>query len=255
MKKTTTGLLAVLALCCAPLTLADNHVKPPNIASVWTMTPKAEVGTAAFEAAMKEHMAWRMENGDTRSWQVYTVNSGGDRGDYTVRACCFSWADQDSYEKWAYDNNVGNTYEEQLGIHVEELSHTYQAVDIENSNWNEEDNPFYYVGVTRYTPNPAKSMQTGQIAEKMSQLAKEKGWPRQWAWYRVIGGEDNLMLASGYRNYADMAPPEQSFYEFAAEHMGEDDAMAMLEDFGEGFWTSTYTIYRWREDLSMPRDN
>lgn len=254
MKKTTTGLLALLALCCAPLALADNHVKPPNIASVWKMTPKDEVGTAAFEDAMRTHMAWRRENGDKRSWQVFTIRTGGDLDDYYVRACCFIWADQDAYEKWSYDNNVANTYQEQLGIHVEELSHVFQEIDMENSNW-EEETPFYYIGVTQFTPNPAKQMQTGQTVAKMSQLAIDKGWDYPWAWYSTIGGEDNLMLASGFRNFADMAPPETNFSAFAAEHMGEEDAMAMLEDFGEGFWTSTYSIYRWREDLSMPRDD
>lgn len=255
MKKMTTGLLALTALLCAPLALADNHAKPPNIASTWKMTPKSDVGSAAFEEAMKTHMSWRMENGDSRSWQVYQVQTGGDRGDYYVRACCFNWADQDIYEKWGYDNNVGTTYYEQLGNMVEELTHVYQAIDTENSHWDEEKSPFYYIGVTQFAPNPAKQMQTGQTVEKMSQLAIEKGWDSNWAWYTTIGGEDNLMLAAGYRNYADMAPPEQSFYEFAVEHLGEEDATEMLEDFGEGFWTSSYTIYRWREDLSMPRDN
>ena len=255
MKKTTTGLLALLALCCAPLAIADNHEKPPNIASVWKMSPKGDAGTAAFEDAMKAHMAWRMEQGDPRSWQVYTVSTGGDRDDYYVRACCFTWADQDGYEKWAYDNNVSNTYYEQLGTMVEDLTHTFQAIDTENSNWNEDPNPFYYVGVTQFTPNPAMQMQTGRTVEKMSQLAIEKGWNSDWAWYTVIGGASNLMLAAGYTHYADMAPPEQSFYQFAAAHLGEEEAMEMLENFGEGFWGSTYKIYRWREDLSMPRDN
>jgi hypothetical protein len=253
MKKTTTGLMALTALLCAPLALADNHAKPPNIASVWKLSPKSDVGTAAFEQAMKTHLDWRMSQGDPRSWQVFTVTTGGDRGDYYVRACCFNWADQDSYEKWSYDNKVSTGYQEQLGIHVEDITHTFQAIDIENSHWEEGESPFYYVGVTQFLPNPAKQMQTGQAREKMSQLAIDKGWDSNWAWYTVIGGEDNLMLAAGYRNYADMAPPEKSFSEFAAEHMGQDDAMEMMEDFGEGFWSSTYTIYRWREDLSMPR--
>lgn len=253
MKNQTMGLLALTALFCAPVALADNHEKPPNIASSWKLTPKADVGTAAFEAALKAHMAWRIEQGDPRSWQVYNVTTGGDRSDYYVRACCFAWADQDTYDKWSYDNGVVAAYEEQLGIHVGEISHSFQAIDMENSNWNEDNGAFYYVGVTNFTPNPAKQMQTGQTVSKMSQLAIEKGWDSNWAWYTVIGGEDNLMLAAGFRNYADMAPPEQSFLGFAAEHMGEEDAMEMLEDFGEGFWTSTYTIYRWREDLSMAR--
>ncbi len=255
MKRMTLTLLATVALCAPLAAAADNHAKPPNVGSVWVLTPGADVSTAAFEEAMKAHLAWRREAGDPRRWQTYVVNAGEDMGDYYVRACCFTWTDQDAYERWAYDAGAAAAYNEQVGGMVADISHQFQVIDTDNSNWNDDGGPYYYIGVTRWTPNPAKVMQMGATMGEMSALAKDNGWKYSWAWYRSLGGSDNLMLAVPYRNYADMEPPEQSFYEFAAQHMGEEDAAGMFQRFNESFWNSSYTIYRWREDLSMAMDD
>ena len=255
MKNRVLAILAIVALtlCIAPAVFADNHGNPPNIASVWIMTPKADVGPAEMEAAIKKHMAWRIEAGDPRSWQAYVVHAGSGMNRVSVRACCFNWADQDAYEKWAYDSGSYAAYQEQLGGLVGNIEHRYHVIDMENSHWDAEKEPYYYIGVTEWTPNPANIMQMQGAISEMSQLAIDKNWNYNWAWYRALGQEDNLSLAVPYHNFAGMEPPEMSFYEFASGHMGEEAAGAMFQRFNESFWTSSYYIYRWREDLSMPR--
>lgn len=246
-------LALVLTLCVSPAGFADNHAKPPNIASVWIMTPADGVSQAAMEEAVKTHMAWRLEAGDPRRWQAYVVHAGSDMNQIWVRACCFNWADQDAYEQWTYDSGAYAAYQEQLGGMVGKIEHRYQEIDTENTKWNSDREPYYYIGVTKWTPNPAKIMQMMPAVSEMSQFAIEKQWNYSWAWYRSLGEEDNLHLAVPYNNFAGMEPPEMSFFEFAAGHMGQEAATAMFQRFNESFWTSTYTIYRWREDLSMPR--
>jgi hypothetical protein len=51
-----------------------------------------------------------------------------------------------------------------------------------------------------------------------------------------------------------MAPPEQTFLEYAAGHMGEEEAGAMFKSFGSGFSDSDYTIWRHDEALSTSGD-
>ena len=254
MKTTIRLLTAIMLVISVPLALADGHGKTPNIGSVWIISAKDGVAGGDFENAMKTHMAWRKEAGDPRNWQVYTIDVGGDRSEYYIRACCFNWADQDSYERWAYDNGVYEAYAEQLGVHVGEIRHNFQSFDMDNSNWDDSKGPYYYIGVTVWTPNPAKNMQRYGAVNEMSSLAKDKGWPYNWAWFNTVGGPDNLSLAIPNRNFADMEPPEKNFYDFASEHMGEEEAQAMFQRFDESFWGSKYTIYRWREDLSMKAD-
>ena len=61
-----------------------------------------------------------------------------------------------------------------------------------------------------------------------------------------------IAIVSSYENYADMEPPEQSFFEFASEKLGAEEAGAMFSDFGNGFTDSEYTIWVRDESLSSP---
>ncbi len=63
-----------------------------------------------------------------------------------------------------------------------------------------------------------------------------------------------LAIVSSYDNYADMEPPEQSFFEYASEKLGAEEAGAMFSDFGNGFTDSDYTVWAFDEDLSAPDD-
>ena len=52
---------------------------------------------------------------------------------------------------------------------------------------------------------------------------------------------------------AGMEPPEKSFAEFLTEHMDSpEEAIELLGSFSKSFKSSEYTVYRLREDLSMP---
>ena len=74
-----------------------------------------------------------------------------------------------------------------------------------------------------------------------------------WVWIYSVGGPANLSLAVPYENYADMAPPEVSFYEFMVKHTSEETAASTMQEFSNSFWSSEYTVYQLRRDLSTPR--
>ncbi len=60
------------------------------------------------------------------------------------------------------------------------------------------------------------------------------------------------MIVSSFENYADMTPPEKSFFEFMAQSMSEKELQQAFTAFGEGFSSSDTTIWRHREELSSP---
>jgi hypothetical protein len=61
------------------------------------------------------------------------------------------------------------------------------------------------------------------------------------------------MLVSPYDSFADMAPPEQEFFDFVAEKLGsEEEAGKIFAAFSGGFTGSSYTIWQHRPDLSSP---
>ena len=83
---------------------------------------------------------------------------------------------------------------------------------------------------------------------------EEGGWGdagNHWLWLSRIGGSPTLMLVTEFDDFADMAPPEQTFFEYVSEQLGSDEeASAMFAAFGSGFTDSSYTVWAHRPDLS-----
>lgn len=237
------ALLLIPALCVA-------EDKPPQVISDgWTMVPKAG-HSDDFEAALKAHMAFRVEKGDTRHWDVYVPVTGDNLNKYIVRTCCKPWAEQDTYRKWTREN-IGNHFNDTVHPHVDHYSHNFGELDIENSHWGD-DVDASYVGVTTWEIKSGKGGQASASIGAMSALAKENGWSRNWVWSYPVGGSSRVSLVTPFKNFADMAPMEENFYQFAKKHLkSEKKADAMFKDFNGSFSSSEYSIYRHDKELSM----
>lgn len=239
----------MLGMMLAPvLSQPDDHVKPADLADVWTFTAKAGAD-AQFEAAIKAHTAKRAELNDPRSWNVHVPVTGDNMSEYVIHYCCFKWADQDAYEAWSRESQVSSHFQEVAAEHLEDMFHGFARIDMENSHWGE-DTVANFVGVTHWTVSgDYQAMDTARGT--ISSLAKEHGWDRHWAWSESIGGSDTLSLATPYANYAGMEPGEESFMAFLARHMkSEKKAMELMNSFSSNLSDSHYTIYRHRADLS-----
>ncbi len=241
------SILLVLLLFPA-LCVADNHEKKPQlIADSWSVTPKADHGNE-FEEALKAHLAMRAEKGDPREWHVYVPVTGDDLNRYVIRSCCFQYADQDSYGKWSQEN-MGQHWNETVHPHVKSYAHNYSELDAENSNWGD-DTVANYVGVTMFHIKPGKGGKMGEAIADMSTLAKENDWARNWSWFYPVGGSSSVGLATPFENYAQMAPMEENFYQFAKKHLkSEKKADKMFDKFGSAHSGSEYTIWRHRKDF------
>ena len=93
--------------------------------------------------------------------------------------------------------------------------------------------------------------------DEMSQLAITEGWANDdnnWLWFSRVGGDETTTIVSSYENFAAMSPPEQSFFEFVVEKLGEEEAGVMFGAFGNGFDDSDYTIWKLDESISTPVD-
>lgn len=246
MKKYLSLLLFILITPFA--VFADNHEEV--IADVWVMTPKAG-HEMKFEEAMKVHVAHRKANGDNRQWNVWRPVTGDDMNAYYVRSCCDTWAAQDEYVKVA--SKLSDHFNETVGPHVESFRHNFSAMDSENSNWGD-GKGVTMVGVTTFYSKPGMGAVRSATVKQMSDLAKEKGWPRNWSWAYPIGGKSRMMLVTPFKNYADMAPLEESFGKFATKHIGEEATEKMFADWGSTMKGSSYKIYRHVKDLSTPAD-
>lgn len=221
-----------------------------NVADVWVMHVK-QGQSEAFEAAFNKHVAFRKKEGDPRAWRVYTSIVGDDVGHYVVRWCCGPWTALDEYAQWSGSQKAQENWNRTVDKHVERYDHYMHVVDFEASNWPEELKP-NMVGVTYFDIKSGHAPAVTQAKARISALAKEGGWPRNWAWLTTVGGSGPLTLVVPYGSFADMAPPEQSFVAFLTETMGsEEDAMALWNQFTGGVRDSRFTVYRYRGDMSM----
>ena len=256
MKKVISILLLSFAgLGLAATVHADSHeaeeAAPPSLSDVWVMVPK-EGHREEFEEGLKEHLVARKEADDPRAWHTYDVAVGDDMSTYVVRHCCFEWADQDAYEEWSMGTELPAHFDENVAPHVASYEHYIDSIDWENSKWGSDVVDWSFVGVTEWRPKMGEARARNEALSKMIGTAKEHGWEGRWVFFSSIGGPSNLKIAIPYTDWADMAPPETTFYEFMAEHLGEEDANAMFKKFSSSFWGSEYTVYRLRTDLSTP---
>lgn len=258
MKKTAviTGIIGVVALI-APLSLFAQDAEgeaPPPLTEVWMVIPKAGMEAEFFKAA-EEDKVIREKAGESREWLAYTVVLGHSMDAVQFRGCCFDWADQDAYIAEGEANNAGENWNENVHPYVDHYHHYFERTDWENSQWpaGEGNGPYY--GVTSWSVKQGAGPASGQAREKMSQLAIDEGWEGNWLWLSRIGGKPMTAIVSSYENYADMAPPEQSFFEFASGHLGAEEAGAMFADFASGYTDSDYTVWKYHEGLSATPDD
>jgi hypothetical protein len=253
MKSLALG-LCMLALFGLPVVMQaqEGDANPPNKADLWVIHVKTGMA-AEFEAAFTAHLAFRAEKGEPRAWNTYTVAIGDDLGAYGIRFCCVHWADVDKYVAWSEESGVDAHWNENVDQYVDSYEHYFSTQDFKNSNWPEGDTKFTLFGVTTWQVKQGADRTMNEAKAKLSSLAKEHGWPRHWAWNSRIGGSSTLAIVSPYENYAGMEPPEKSFAEFLTEHMDSpEEAIELLGSFSKSFKSSEYTVYRLREDLSMP---
>ena len=223
-----------------------------SLAEYWVMTVSPS-NAEAFEAAFKQHGAYRGEQGEEQSWDVFTPVTGDSLNVYVVQACCFGWAQVDKQEQWGVDNpGVMENWASTAGQYVEKYAHYFDDYDMANSNWPESGDSPRYVGVTDYYVTPAHSADFAAAKAEVSQIAINQGWgeDHHWAWSQRVGGKPVTSIVVPFDNFADMTSGETTFADFLKEHMGAEAATALMAKFTGAVRGSSYSIWRHRPDLT-----
>lgn len=250
--------LTGLVIVSLPFSLiAQEGEAPPPLSDVWIMVVKPGMNDE-FDEAMAAHMRFRKTAGESREWNAFRVVAGHNMQPVGFRSCCFEWADFDAHEAENEELGLADHFNANVGRYVDHFHHYFETSDWANSHWPDEGTNGPYYGVTRWTVKQGAGAAADEAKDKMSQLALNEGWANDdnnWLWFSREIGNEEIALVSSFKSYADMEPPEQSFFEFAAEQMGEAEAAAMFDAFGSGFEDSEYTIWRLDETLSTPPDD
>jgi hypothetical protein len=257
MLKLFAGLAAILLFLSPTAALARDT--PPPLLEMWVMTPKAGAW-ADFHKALSEHLAFRAEHGDSRSWQAYSPVLGDNLGQVAVRYCCFNWSDQDAYREWSESTGaVSKHFSETVGPHLESIAHNFESIDWGNSHWDAEGGPYRYFAVTEFKLKAGKIGQFDAARDKISQIALNQGWAsdeNSWVWASSIGGEPREAIIVPHRNFAGMEQGDESFMSFLGKHLGSPEAAReLMQQFSEATWGSSFQIWEHVKDLSMKTDD
>lgn len=243
--------IALSLLVALSITARAEQTPVTNIAEVWVMVP-VEGMEEKFEEAFKDHLEYRQDKEDPREWNTYRPLLGKYLNKYHVRTCCVAWGDLDKYKEWANKNNISQHWNDKVAQYVASYEHYFFELDMENSNWPEDNSKFMYFGVTEFHGKFGKDGSIEQSKKVLSDNAKEMNWPYFWSWSRRIGGKGGIGLVIPYTNYEGMERPEVTFYEALSKHLGsQEKAEEIFEDWDDNFKGSKYNIYVLDKEMSM----
>lgn len=259
MKKTMKYILSALAFLMVSLPLIAAAESPPPLAEMWILVPKADERDK-FEEGLKKHMAFRQEQGDPRSWQVYVPSLGDDLNRVGIRYCCLNWADVDSYRAWSMENEkIGEHYDKHVAPHVKKAAHYFESISWENSYWSDKNGPYRLFAVTEFNIKAGHAAAFDAARDKMSQIALNHGWASDdhvWMWGTTIGGAPQESIVIPHANWASMDRDEEPFFKFLSRILGTESAAGeLMKEFSSTVESTNYQVWVHREDLSMEQDD
>lgn len=225
--------------------------KASQLAINWTVHVSKD-NRQAFEAALKAHMAFRVEDGDPRNWQVYEPVTGDDLNYYVVRYCCTTYEGMDEYAEWYNKSDSIKDFFENVDGYVDSYKHQWFKQDRKNSNWIDNDG-YKFFGVVSINVKPNKWDTFGKALKKLSQIGIENEWPHSWAWSYPVDGDGGVSLVFPFENFADMETPDETFYQFIYKHSKKKKADKLFADYRNGIASSNYRVYAHNKKLSMPK--
>jgi len=246
--------LAVVAAICVLLAPAVVHAQESegNLARMWVVIPKDGMDDQ-LEAAIKQHTAWRQENGDPWSWNTYRRASGGDLNHWFIRSPGHTYADLDAYR----DSEFSKKASEHWGKYVHEYVADYRThlaeFAPEISHTRADQPPSEYFWVYTYHIKAGQGRRFYAAAESITNELKAANWPTTWWFTWQLDGERTpaMSLVIPAPNWAGFAEPEQSAFDAVAAEKGEAAAQAMWDAMYDTVESVSSTVYRRHADLSF----
>lgn len=246
------ALVLVAMFALSPVLASAQESEPSgNVSSAWYMWPKAG-SVPQFEKALREHAAWRKQNGEGFQWNIYQPVVGDDISYYVVFSGNHEWADFDGNEKWDRENKAQEAFNRNVDTYVERYSHYFYEDRDDISYW-PATGQFPMYTVTRMKIGPGQYGNFRSAVIKAREAAEAQNYGGNWVLRSITGGDHDMMLVSPQRNYASMAGPSPSFMEMMAKHMGgRDKAATHMTAIQSAVEAGTTTVVRHRPDLSTP---
>jgi hypothetical protein len=253
---TRTTLRSIAALGCAVILNSTNVLaQDNNLARTYQVVPKAGLG-AQFEAALRTHIQWRMDNGDPWGWGVSTMETGDDFGDYSIRSGGHSYADFDAYD--AGFNSRGTLHwQATVAPLIESMTSTISARHEAISKPTPAGTQLALVTVTKFQLRPGREQAFNRLITQAMDLVRDE-LPGYWDWASPVsgGGPGPYMILVGLNtSWSDMQEPDPAFAAIMARKLGQNEFEQWTQDVGETYRGVEIWTQRLRPDLRVTPAN
>jgi hypothetical protein len=206
-----------------------------------------------FEEGLKRFHAWEHQQNYPFTYYAWTIISGERNGQYILASLGHDWKDFDEVEK--FTASAGAQVQADLAPYTESVTISYyvQRSDLSVLEPAPGASPLPFSEVITFFLKPGAEPANEEVIKEVGAAIKKSNWPAKPAqWYQLVnGGEgDELILASGRKDWANFQPPEKTLAQMLAEVYGKDGAQALFGKFDRGLRSVRTEIARYRTDLS-----
>jgi hypothetical protein len=198
-------------------------------------------------------MEYRESLGDPWSWWIYEVVVGEDVGKIIAASWNHTWEEFDAYEAWEGGTAAGNHFQATVLPLAEKMttkiSQSIPEIDRRSEDPNAQTN---LVFVQDFHLAPGGQMAFNEAVGKWHEAMTAANVPFYYtANFLVAGGKGPVISMAGLGgSWADFADPDPSTEQIMVEHFGEEEAMAIYQQFSESVAYTESFVVRYREDLS-----
>jgi hypothetical protein len=245
----TARLTLFLALVSTLVATSGVAAQGSNLAFVYSVRPHAGQ-EMAFEAALKEHMAFRATNGDAFTWSVFQAMMGDDMGAYYIRSASHSWADLDAYTGDSeFQQAAGSHFGATIAPMLAGMSSSVTVLDTANSHQptNMEEMNVFMITQVHVDGSAQIGMDAALTAYHETATANDMyhGILRT-----VVGGaRGDLTIVNYAEDFAGLEEPSPTLNELMLEEHGMDDFREVGQAWLAGVEDTRSTVIVLRRDL------
>jgi hypothetical protein len=207
-----------------------------------------------FEAAIKEQVSWYRQNRETWHWHLWQYETGPHVGDYIFRSPSHTLEEMDQRSERA--QRARANFMEVVAPHLDGMSARIMKLIPELTAWPEDASDVRMVTVLTFKVNYGMNEEFEHIIGRIHGAFRAMNSPAKYAWVEAVSGDASgtYLAAIPHRNYADIAPPPQPFWEMIRGQIGSVETAALRIGLMKTVKEEHSALLRFREDLSyMPQ--
>ena len=204
-----------------------------------------------FEQALKAHLDWRRENGESWVWGVYQVANGDNMGDYILRSGFHTWADFDDYNEFL--TRAAAHFFKMAGPYINSFRGVITRVDDQNLLWPEDNSSVNLIQVFQYRVKIGKTRDLTEVISKVHQALVQQNWPLHYSWeWNANGGEGIVaMLILPFSSWESMQEPENPMESVLEQVYGKEQSQALFAGFADSVESVESRVFVVRRDLAL----